>query len=37
MGQAALAVEEACRLNPQSDQARREKEIVDTWRSRLRA
>ena len=37
MAQAALAAEEACRLNPESDQARREKEVVDTWRARLRA
>ena len=37
MAQAALAAEEACRINPENEQARREKEIVDTWRARLRA
>ncbi|WP_029457090.1 hypothetical protein [Solidesulfovibrio alcoholivorans] len=37
MQQAAEAAEEACRLCPQSEPARREKEIVDTWRAHLRA
>ena len=37
MKQAAEAAEEACRLCPTSEPARREKEIVDTWRARLRA
>lgn len=37
MKQAAEAAAEACRINPDSEPARREKEIVDTWRTCLRA
>ena len=37
MQQAAEAAAKACDLNPDSEPARREKEIVDTWRTRLRA
>ncbi len=37
MQQAADAAEEACRVSPDSEPARREKEIVDTWRAHLRA
>ena len=37
MKQAAEAAEAACRMSPDSEPARREKEIVDTWRAHLRA
>lgn len=37
MQQAAEAAAKACETNPASEPARREKEIVDTWRARLRA
>ena len=37
MQQAAEAAAKACETNPTSEPARREKEIVDTWRQRLRA
>jgi len=37
MQQAAEAAAMACETNPASEPARREKEIVDTWRTRLRA
>ena len=34
---ATEAAETACRISPDSEPARREKEIVETWRARLRA
>ena len=37
MQQAAEAAAKACELSADSEPARREKEIVDTWRARLRA
>lgn len=36
MQQAAEAAGQACEINPESEPARREKEIVDTWRTRMR-